>query len=228
MAAVTRTRNLPKPGSRAGPKARPKRRTDASGAFSDLEGFVLGLVWQHGPVSVYDIRQVMLDSPSTQWSASTGAIYPLARNLERAGLIAGRSERTSKRRRRTYQVTPAGLRALRAWVGPPLSGDAVSVVYDPLRTRARFVEALPPERRLAWVAAALSTLDEVERRVARWDEKYVSRDDADGSAAPAALRTLTRHSQLDLQGRRAWLADLERALTTTPTPAPRRTRKPRP
>lgn len=195
----------------------------SSGRFSDLEGFVLGLVWQFGPVSPYEVRQIMLDSPSTQWSASTGAIYPLMRKLERTGLVKGRSERKGKRASRSYAVTPAGVTRLRSWLGPPLSREAVSVVYDPLRTRARFLGVLRPEQRGEWIAAALGALDEVQRAVERWNTIYPQR--APGSERHLTLAFLTRHAELDLHGRRQWLADVRDAVAVGSKPARRRKRK---
>jgi DNA-binding PadR family transcriptional regulator len=166
---------------------------------SELEGFVLGLVWQLGPCSPYDVRRHMQESPSTQWSASAGAIYPLLRRLERSGLVASRAQRTGMRERREYRITPRGLRALREWVGPPLATDAVTVAHDPLRSRARFLKALTPREQESWIAAAREALDEVERRVRVWSEER--RDDE-----AAAIMTLS--GELDVKSRREWLKGL--------------------
>lgn len=176
---------------------------------------MLGLVWQLGSASPYDIRRVMLDSPSTQWSASTGAIYPLVRRLERLGHIRSRGERTGRRVRRTYTITVKGLSALREWVGPPLAREAVSVVYDPLRTRARFLGALRPAQRREWVDAALAALDEVQRLVARWDELYGAAGAGEGDQR-LAVPLLTRHAEHDLAGRRRWLAEVREVVAGAP------------
>ena len=61
---------------------------------SELECFVMGLVWQFGPVSPYEIRRHMQESPSTQWSASAGAIYPLLTRLHKEGLLKARDSAT--------------------------------------------------------------------------------------------------------------------------------------
>lgn len=165
--------------------------------LSELECFVLGLVWQGQPCAAYDIRRRLAESPSTQWSASAGAIYPLVARLERRGLLKGRARRTGKRARREYSLTPRGLSALRAWIGPPFDDAAITVTHDPLRSRARFLAALTPSQRKAWVRAARETLDEVERLVRAWGERHTSDDPF------AALVTL--HGEMDLAFRRAWL-----------------------
>lgn len=171
---------------------------------SELECFVIGLVWQLGPSSPYDIRRALLDSPSSQWSGSAGAIYPLMARLARRGLLASKADSASPRSKRTYRVTPAGLAALRAWIGPPLAKDAVTVSYDPLRSRARFLAALTPAQRRAWTASAEAALAEVAEKVHHWHMTYGFKDDL--------LALITRHGELDLAMRRAWLAEVRREI----------------
>ncbi len=172
-------------------------------ASSELEGFVLGLVHQFGPASPYDIRRHMRASPSTQWSASAGAIYPLVARLERRGMVTGRARRAGKRARREYTITAKGLAALRRWVGPPLPEFAVTVAHDPLRSRARFLAALSPDARLAWIASARAALDEVEARVRQWAA-------SEGSKAEATESIVTRSGELDVSSRRQWLDEVGR------------------
>lgn len=165
---------------------------------SELECFVLGLIWQLGPASPYEIRRHMQASPSTQWSASAGAIYPLVQRLQRAGLLASEAKREGRRRRREYRITTKGLAALRAWIGPPIGAEAVTVAHDPLRSRARFLEALPDSDRRAWFAAARAALDEVEKRVSEW---------AKVAPASRSARVMNKSGELDVKSRRAWLDD---------------------
>lgn len=168
---------------------------------SELECFVLGLVWQHGPCSPYQVRRILLDSPSTRWSGSAGAIYPLVRRLEGQGYLTSKAQRDGKRRRREYAVTAKGRQALRRWIGPPIAKQAITVTTDPLRSRARFLGVLSPRERKAWIAEANAALDEVLAAVRRWDESYGGLDDPH-------LRSLTKHAELETQSRRAWLSDL--------------------
>jgi DNA-binding PadR family transcriptional regulator len=169
---------------------------------SELECFVLGLAWQLGPASPYEVRRHMQESPSTQWSGSAGAIYPLMRRLERAGLLTSHAERDGKRRRREYRITPKGLNALRAWIGPPLGPEAVTVAHDPIRSRARFLAALPPARRREWLAAARAALDQVERLVRAWSDRYAA---AGNQELSRAARLMTRSGEIDVESRRRWL-----------------------
>lgn len=167
--------------------------------LSELESFVLGMVWQLGPCSAYDVRRHMKASPSSQWSASAGAIYPLIRKLEGLGLVGARERWAGKRRRVEYRATAAGVRALRLWVGPPLAEEAVTVVHDPLRSRARFLGVLTAAERRRWVAAALQALDEVERRVRAWEAEF-------GGLGGAGL--LSRYGEMDVEMRRRWVGEV--------------------
>lgn len=169
------------------------------GKYSELECFVMGLVWQLGSASAYDVRRAMADSPSSQWSASTGAIYPLMRRLQRCGLLSGKQEKKGQRARRIYIVTAAGKRVLRHWIGPPFAPEAVSVSHDPLRSRARFLAVLPPAEREAWVQAAINAVDQVAQRVQAWDKKYGSRDEFQF--------LVSRNGELETQARRQWLRE---------------------
>jgi DNA-binding PadR family transcriptional regulator len=172
---------------------------------SELEGFTLGLVWESGPCSAYDVRRILAESPSTQWSGSAGAIYPVLRRLQKRGWVTVRAERNHARRRRAYAISPAGLAVLRAWTAG-LAGDTVTVTYDPLRSRARFLGCLAPASRTKWVAAADAVLDEVEASVARWNAKFGGKSD------PAAA-WLTRSGELDCKARRQWLDEIGRDLS---------------
>lgn len=184
---------------------------------SELECFVLGLIWQLGPSSPYDVRRHMRGSPSTQWSASAGSIYPLFQRLERQGLLESENSAKGKRERRFYSITASGLRELRAWIGPPLRPEAVTVSHDPLRSRVRFLGALTPAQRAKWFRAASESLDHIEGQIRAWDEAHATLD-------PYAAH-MTSCGMADLAARRAWLAQLS-SINAPPPPsrAPHRTR----
>ncbi len=174
-------------------------------SLSELEAFVLGLIWQFGPISPYDIRRHMQRSPSTQWSASAGAIYPLVRKLEKHGLIASKAERTDPRKRTVYKATANGKRSLQMWLGPPLSPEAVTVTYDPLRTRVRFLGILSISEQQEWLVAAAKGLEEVEKNVKEWQRTYAH--------SGAFVQALTRNGELELEARRKWIGEVGKLLT---------------
>ena len=178
---------------------------EAKRPLSELECFVLGLVWQLGPSSPYAVRRHMQDSPSTQWSASAGAIYPLMRRLEREKLLQSSARRTGERKGRAYRISPKGRAVLKAWIGPEFSEEVITPTHDPLRSRARFLGLLTPAQQRAWVQAAANVLDEIEARVEAW---HVSQRELLGTAADV----MTRSGRRDVASRKAWLNDVKKLL----------------
>jgi DNA-binding PadR family transcriptional regulator len=135
------------------------RGTDTGGlamknALTELEACVLGLVSSEGPCTPYHVHHAVGSSPSPHWSGSAGAIYPLITRLERRGLIQTSTVRRGRRVGRLCRISPAGRRALLAWLGPPFPDWIAALPIDPLRTRLRFLGALPPQRRRQFVTAA--------------------------------------------------------------------------
>ena len=126
--------------------------------LSALELMTLGLVWLRQPCTAYAIRTVLARSRASFWSGSAGAIYPLMRRLERRALLKSKAARTGKRRRRDYRITAAGNAALRRWLRPPLPEADAAIVYDPLRTRMLFLEAVPHQVFADFVENALGEL----------------------------------------------------------------------
>ncbi len=145
-------------------------------------------------------------SPSSQWSGSAGAIYPLMQRLEKMRLVESRAARTGRRARREYGITPAGLALLRRWIGPPLPAEAISVTYDPLRSRARFLSAATPAQRRAWLAEANHALDHVSSMVAAWQQQY--------GAGDFYLKLITRNGELETDARRRWLKEMAEGMNT--------------
>lgn len=168
--------------------------------LSELEGFVLGIARDKGPCTAYQIRLRLAQSPSTQWSGSAGAVYPLVRKLVRLGLL--KPVRDPGVRGDRYVVSPKGIEALRSWLGPPFSETTSTVSYDPLRSRAALLTVLSARERRAWVKAALAALDAVEARVEAWH-----------SSQPGPVTDLlTLAGRADLAARRSWIARIDELL----------------
>ena len=122
--------------------------------LSELEACVLGLTWSEGPCTPYHVQRILRSSPSPHWSGSAGAIYPIFKRLEARGLIRARTVRRGGRAGRLCRISPAGLKSLQAWLGPPLPEWIAALPIDPLRTRLRFLGALAPRRRTEFVIQA--------------------------------------------------------------------------
>jgi PadR family transcriptional regulator, regulatory protein AphA len=76
---------------------------------------ILGmLAW--GPMSGYDIKSAVDRSVRFFWAASYGQIYPELRRLSQAGLVEGKPEPQSGRRRTVFSLTESGRAALEEWL----------------------------------------------------------------------------------------------------------------
>jgi len=169
--------------------------------LSELEGCVLGHLWKHGPSTAYAVRQELLVSPSSHWSASAGAIYPLLQRLELQRLVTAREATRGDRDASAYALTPLGTQQFLRWLGPPFESDVVSIAVDPLRTRVHFLGAMPPRRRTKYLQAAIH---ELKRHLGELSAFRRTGDAFDRLSLAGALR-LTR-------ARIAWLAQVQGAL----------------
>ena len=81
----------------------------------DLKGHLDAMLLaalEGGPRHGYAVMEALRRSTAGQLDLPTGTIYPALRRLEHAGLITGCWSVVGGRRRREYQLTPAGHRAL--------------------------------------------------------------------------------------------------------------------
>jgi PadR family transcriptional regulator, regulatory protein PadR len=78
-----------------------------------LDGLLLASL-EAGPRHGYAIMEALRAGSGGQFDLPTGTIYPALRRLERAGLVHGTWAEAGGRRRRVYQLTAAGQRALAA------------------------------------------------------------------------------------------------------------------
>lgn len=83
---------------------------------SQTQFALLGLL-QLGPMSGYDLKQLVDHSISHFWREGWGRIYPTLRALEKAGMVAKRTERKRGRpERNVYSIRPEGKKRLREWL----------------------------------------------------------------------------------------------------------------
>ena len=78
-----------------------------------LDGMLLASL-EAGPRHGYAIMEALRTGSGGQFDLPTGTIYPALRRLEQAGLIRGTWSEAGGRRRRVYDLTPAGRRMLGA------------------------------------------------------------------------------------------------------------------
>jgi PadR family transcriptional regulator, regulatory protein PadR len=78
-----------------------------------LDGILLAVL-EAGPRHGYAIMEALRARSGGQLDLPTGTVYPALHRLERAGLIRAAWSTAGGRRRRVYELTPAGRRALDA------------------------------------------------------------------------------------------------------------------
>jgi DNA-binding PadR family transcriptional regulator len=178
--------------------------TMAMTRLSELEACVLALIWADGPATPYAVRQVFLKSPSPQWSGSAGSIYPLLERLEHQEFIRSVPHSTGERQGRVFSLAPAGRRALKRWLNPDIPAWVAGVPPDPLRTRIRFLGAVPVAAQREFLAAARRAVDENLRIML---QDYKSRRKKGGFEY-----WMARGALMAMRARRAWLSEMTKAL----------------
>ena len=76
-----------------------------------LDGMLLAIL-ADGPVHGYAVAQALRDRSDAVFDLPEGTIYPALHRLERAGLLQSKWSTTSGRKRRIYQLTARGRRAV--------------------------------------------------------------------------------------------------------------------
>jgi len=173
--------------------------------MTELEHCVLAFVWQRGPLTAYEIAKPFAESPSSYWSGSAGAIYPLVRRLEAKGLLQGENAKWNSRSKRTFTLTPAGLEELRAWLSPPFTPDVGASSFDPIRTRVGFIEALPIRARKRFVDDAERVVNEQLQRL----ESIHATEIAENRSLDALV---TKGAIHELRSRLSWLLEVRKEL----------------
>jgi PadR family transcriptional regulator len=76
-----------------------------------LDGLLLAAL-EAGPLHGYAVMEALRTGSGGRFDLPTGTVYPALHRLEQAGLVNSRWSTEGGRRRRSYELTPAGRRAL--------------------------------------------------------------------------------------------------------------------
>lgn len=118
--------------------------------LSILELTVLGVVWKKGPCTAYAVMREFVGSQTNAYRSGAGSIYPLIKRLDAANYLS--------KERAKLAVTDLGRDVLTSWVQMESSNQEVSSNLDPLRSRVYFLDLLPLEGQLLFIAKALKEL----------------------------------------------------------------------
>lgn len=165
-------------------------------ALSEHESLTLAMIARWQPTTVYQIRKLLNESPTTSFSTSPGKMYPIIERLRARGLIEAERVEGDGRKTERFRVTKEGKAAVKAWV------KAIRPVYllpeDPLRTHAGFADMLGKVERAKWridlLAALKAKLIEIERYAEEWPN--------------AALTHAHSHAQAVTRTRIAWVESM--------------------
>jgi PadR family transcriptional regulator, regulatory protein AphA len=100
------------------------------------------------PWSTYELAQQRVRYFRYVWPRAESAIYREVKRLSALGLIRGKKEYTGKRARTIYSITARGKKALREWLGTPISPFSMDceailrLFVAPLGTREQIVSTL--------------------------------------------------------------------------------------
>ena len=86
---------------------------------------LLGLLTLRSEWSAYDLVQQSQRNLRFMWPRAESKVYESAKRLVDLGLATTKQRPTGRRRRTIYSITPAGRRALRAWLREPGAGPAL-------------------------------------------------------------------------------------------------------
>ncbi len=86
-------------------------RADGQALKGHLDTLLLASL-EGGPRHGSAVKEALRTGSGDQFDLPTGTIYPALRRLEGAGLVKGTWAESGGRRRRSYELTPAGRRRL--------------------------------------------------------------------------------------------------------------------
>lgn len=167
---------------------------------------ILGLV-SEGPLHGYELRTAYENELVPRSKLNAGQVYTTLERLRRDGLVepavVGQNQRPAKK---VYSLTPAGQRAIDAWMKEPspLDLDLRNQTFIKLMLAQR----LPGKDPIGII--------ETERRAAnlRLCDAREARDNADAAATPLSISLLLDLAVLKLEGLLAWLDRCEKRLGT--------------
>jgi DNA-binding PadR family transcriptional regulator len=154
---------------------------DVMAAETSTDFAILGMLTL-GPMSGYEIRQLMSQSIAHFWSESYGQLYPSLKKLETAKLVTKRTEPGQKRDKHIYTITPTGHDRLQEWLEgspkpqPPRSElllklfflapqDGATSIEHVTRARNRAIEDL---RHLGYIEEKISSEHAGHPQLQQW------------------------------------------------------------
>ncbi|MEA2324887.1 MAG: hypothetical protein QOF29_370 [bacterium] len=170
--------------------------------LSPFSYVVLTLVGEGG-AGPHDLVQMMRRG-RVYWAASASQWYAEPKRLERLGYLRSRKEPGRTRERTHYELTDAGLDALRAWAATPAPFPRIQ--NEPI-VRVLAADLVGEETALQGLAGLREELDEIEASLGVADEVA-----ADLPRRERYLRLNHRLAHRIVDAHREWLDEVQREL----------------
>lgn len=172
-----------------------------------LEYTILGLL-STGPQTGYSVIGA-LEKSAHSTSASSGAVYPALKRLERHGIIEGELEAIYETRpRKVYRLTSIGERLLDEWLRAPLSQTEVLEERGIVLSKFLFAE-----KRLAR-AEVIEWLNAYEKATDTYDATRRIFFDMTMSVSSPHQQLILEATRMELDMQRAWIKVARRRLET--------------
>jgi PadR family transcriptional regulator, regulatory protein AphA len=155
---------------------------------------VLGMVAMRGPSTSYELKRAVNHSVGYFWPFPHAQLYSEPKRLVDDGLLKVQSE-AAGRRRQTYTITSAGLRALRQWLNEPT--EEPLQVRDVGELKLFFGEFAEPEDILR---LAREQIEQHEARIATYEQmqqRFGKREDVASRMVPLGLGLALEYAALD-------------------------------
>lgn len=113
----------------------------------------------------YELTQFFESAAKWVWTAPQSQIYPLLRQMEKNGLIAGEVQLRGERLKRTsYSLTEEGLAELKRWIA---TAQPEASTRDALLLQALFADLISAEE---CEAVLRSHISELRRNISLWEQ----------------------------------------------------------
>ena len=157
--------------------------------------------------TTYELADQMRRALGLFWPRATSGIYEEPKKLVAAGLARASADDVGRRPRTRYAITPAGRRALAAWVGTPGSGPVVE--FEQL-VKVFFAEHGTKDDLLATLEGVRASLEERAAATAHITHEYLEGRGPLAERLPWLLLTGRFLDEIDLAVDRwaGWAADV--------------------
>jgi PadR family transcriptional regulator, regulatory protein AphA len=163
-----------------------------------------------GATSGYAIKKATDLSTRFFWPTSLAQVYPELAALDEAGLVSREDDPQGARARSSYQTTPAGDDALRAWLRSPK--EAPSQFRDEGVLKLFFADALPAEDQATLVRRLRERAEATERHMRDEIAPLAEAFRQQGIAYPEIVANLGADTHAFVAN---WLARLEAQIEDT-------------